>query len=245
MTRISIRLLTVTYTLSIALLVALAIVSIYNQVPIAVLTRDPTVVGNVHPFTGVLSNLGVLLWCSSAAICLFSGVVLLHTPRTKGGWFLICSALLTLGLLFDDFFLFHEYLAQHYLGISEKAVYVFEMGVTAAYLLIFRRVILQSEYAVLYLALVFFAISVVIDVRFTKWLGAWIFLVEDGAKFLGLVSWCNYYARVSYQFLANCSGVLPNASMSRALKRAAHAGVREIFTQMSPFPGRGRSSSSP
>ena len=213
MTRISIRLLTVTYVPSTALLVALLIASIYKQIPIGVLTRDPAAVANVHPFTGVLSNLGVLLWCSSAAICLFSGVVLHHTPWTKRCWFLICSALLTLGLLFDDFFLFHEVLAQRYLGLGEKVVYVFLGGVTAAYLLIFRRVILQSEYAVLCLALVFFAISVAIDTLFPRWLGDWIFLVEDGAKFLGLASWCSYYARVSYQFLIGRPSVWPNQGL--------------------------------
>jgi hypothetical protein len=230
MARISIRLLTVNYIPSTALLVALAIASIYKQIPIGVLTRDPAAVASVHPFTGVLSNLGVLLWCSSAAICLFSGVVLHHTPRTKGCWFLICSALLTLGLLFDDFFLFHDFLARRYLGLSEKFVYIFLVGVTAAYLLIFRRVILQSEYAVLCLALVFFAISVAIDTIFERWLwwqrlGDWIYLVEDGAKFLGLTSWCSYYARVSYQFLIGRPGVLPNQGLEprRLLKRAAHA----------------------
>ena len=210
MAKISVRLLTVTYVPSFALLAALAIASIYKPIPIGVLTRDPAAVANVHPFTGVLSNLGVLLWCSSAAICLFSGVVLHHTQRTKGCWFLICSALLTLCLLFDDLFLFHEFLARRYLGLSEKVVYVFLGGVTAAYLLTFRRVILQSEYTVLCLSLVFFGISVAVDVLSPAWLGAWLFLVEDGAKFLGLASWCNYYAWVSYQFLIGRPGVSPN-----------------------------------
>jgi hypothetical protein len=209
---ISIRLLTVTYIPSTALLVALTIASLYKHIPIVLLLRDPVAVANMHPVTGVLSNLGVLLWCSSAAICLFSGVVLHQALPTRRGWFLICSALLTLGLLFDDFFLFHDFLAQRYLSLSQEVIIVFWGGVTAAYVLIFRRVILQSDYAILCVAFVLFAVSAGMDIvsETELWqFGDWSFLVEDGAKFLALASWCSYYVRVSYQFVLGRPSVVP------------------------------------
>jgi hypothetical protein len=212
MTRIPIRQLVVTYVPSIALLVLASIASIRKQIPIGVLTRDPLAIAGVHPLTGALANVGILLWCSAAAACLLAGAVLHRIQQTRESWFLISSAVLSLFLLFDDFFQFHEDLAQRFLGLNEKLVYVFYLAATAAVLLIFRREILRSEYTFLCFALMFFAMSAGMDAleKYFWRLGDWFYLAEDGAKFLGLASWCSYYGRVSYQYLVRSLGVSPH-----------------------------------
>ena len=39
-------------------------------------TNDPFVLGNLPFYAGILSNVGILLWCASAAICFFTALVL-------------------------------------------------------------------------------------------------------------------------------------------------------------------------
>jgi hypothetical protein len=36
------------------------------------MTNDTAAIARIHPIAGILSNLGVLLWCASASICLFA-----------------------------------------------------------------------------------------------------------------------------------------------------------------------------
>ena len=63
----------------------------------------------------------------------------------------------------------------------------------------------------------FFAISAGMDVISESELwsfGDWSFLVEDGAKFLALASWCSYYVRVSYQFVLDKPSVVPAESLA-------------------------------
>jgi hypothetical protein len=63
------------------------------------------------------------------------------------------------------------------------------------YLMRFWAVILNSEYLLLGLAVFFLGISAVGDVLPIPVLGSYV--VEDSAKFVGIVSWLAYFSRVS------------------------------------------------
>jgi hypothetical protein len=195
------RLSLVVFLPSTAILAAVAFAAIYKHVPVGVLTRDIADVCNVHPFTGILSHLGVLLWCSSAATCLFSSMILRQRQFITNSRFLLFSSLLTLILLFDDLFLFHEILAQIYLGLHENTVYVMHVSATIIYLIAFRRVIADTEYFILSIALGFFAISLILD-AISAPLDPWFYLAEDGSKFLGIANWCAYFVETSFGYVA-------------------------------------------
>ena len=57
-------------------LCVLAWISSTTGVPVSNLTRDPLAVMGAPVYTGLLSNLGILLWCATAAITLFGAAVL-------------------------------------------------------------------------------------------------------------------------------------------------------------------------
>jgi hypothetical protein len=187
------------------MLAAMAVAGVLFQVDMDVMTRDVTATANVHPLTGILSNLGILLWCAAASICAFAAVTLRNVKPGEAFRFLLCSALLSAYLLLDDFFLFHDELAPRYLGVDEKLVYAALGIAVSAYLIAFWRVILQTHFAVLLLALGFLGSAVVMDALLEPWLrrlGHWEYFVEDGAKWLGIAAWCSYYVRTSYQLVA-------------------------------------------
>ncbi|MBI2472394.1 MAG: hypothetical protein HYV59_14330 [Planctomycetes bacterium] len=159
------------------------------------MTRDATATVGIHPLTGALSSLGILLWWASASVWLFSAVLHRKFRSHRGFWFAVSSGFLSAYLALDDLFLFHEDLVPTYLGLPEKAMYAVLSLVMAAYLLAFRRLIVQRECLLLLFALSFLACSAFVDVvlePWILWLEDWRFFIEDGLKWLGIVSWCSF-----------------------------------------------------
>ena len=219
MKTVSPRQLLITFIPSISFLVVMAVVSVLFQVSMPAMTGDVTALAKIHPLSGILSNLGVLLWCAAASICVFAAMVLRNVEPRETFWFLFSSALLSAYLLFDDFFLFHEELAFRYLGLNQKVVYAALGIAVCAYIIAFRRVLLRTKFGVLLLALGFLAASVVMDAILEPWLlrlGHWEYFFEDGAKWLGIASWCSYYVHTSYQLLVSTFGLPSNAIQSHA-----------------------------
>lgn len=206
MTKKSLRLLAISFAPAAALLLALSLAGIAKGTAIGWFTKDPATLLRYHPVAGVLSNVGVVIWCSSAAISLFVAFVLRGTGRGRDAGLLLGAGILTAVLALDDFFLIHDFWAREYLGIPERLTYGILGAWTLAHLLAFRREILASEYAVLATALALFAVSVAIDAALEPWLlslglDRWVVLVEDGAKFLGIVAWSVYHAWVAWELL--------------------------------------------
>ena len=100
--------LTVAYVAISGVLISVAIIGAWYDVPMSGFTRDPAAVHNANPFTGVLSNIGILFWCSAAAVCFFSAAIQVKEARVKIVPFLLFSGLLTAVLLLDDLFMLHE-----------------------------------------------------------------------------------------------------------------------------------------
>lgn len=217
MKTVTVRQMLITFVPSISILVAMVVVSVHFRIRMPVMTQDVTAIARIHPLSGILSNLGILLWCAAASICAFAAMTLRNIKQRDTFWFLLSSALLSTYLLFDDFFLIHEDLASRYFGLNEKVIFV-ALGISvSAYLIAFRRVILRTNFGVLLLALGFLTTSVVIDVILEPWLwrvGHWKYFFEDGAKWLGIACWCSYYAHTSHQLLVSTFGLPSHAIQS-------------------------------
>jgi hypothetical protein len=183
------------YLPTLGLLGLILVISLGTGIPVGHFTRDPIQIVGGSRYTGVISNLGVLLWCSSATICLLSSAIV---RRKTGGaelsMFLLFSGLLTSGLLFDDFFLVHEKLSKTF--IPEEIMFIGYAVVVLVYLVRFSKVILQTEFILLLFALGFFGLSIVTDLSPIQVPENPKYLVEDGSKLLGIVSWFTYFTRV-------------------------------------------------
>lgn len=217
MKTVSARQMLITFVPSIFILAAIAVVSVLFQVSMPAMTQDVTAVAKIHPLSGILSNLGILLWCAAASTCFFAAMTLRNAKPRDTYRFLLSSALLSSYLLLDDFFQFHEDLASRYLGLDEKIVYAALGVAVSAYFIAFRRVILRTHFGVLALALGFLGTSVVIDSILSPWLwrlGHWEYFFEDGTKWLGIASWCSYYVHSSHQLLVSTIGLSNNAVQS-------------------------------
>lgn len=187
--------------------------ALQHLVPVSVLLRDPNATAydaqnKVMFYRGTVSNLGILLWCAAASVYAFAAY-LYHSrfgmpTSSLTRVFLIYMAALTGLLTLDDLFMIHEELLPVYLGVPEVSMYVL-YGVLVVGLTMFVRVLLNTDFLVLGLALGFFAFSMLTDQGFFHAfvsLSAGAFLLfEDSTKMLGIVCWLVFSLRTSAYLL--------------------------------------------
>lgn len=197
----------VTTIISAVLLGAVLLLHMWKDIPIIRLTGDP---GDFVPiYTGFLSQAGVLFWSASASICIFCGTA---TPESvvdsSFRRFLLVSGVFTLFLTLDDMFLLHEKVLP-YFGIPQIFVLGSYVFVTLAYLLVFRQIILDTNYRLLVVSLFFFAVSIALDVF--KPFDYYLHFFEDGAKLVGIVNWAAYLISVGKCALNSAPEEIGNA----------------------------------
>lgn len=189
---------------ALVVLAVFVVIGLINDVPMRLITRDIADIGDVHVFYGVLSSFGAFLWCSSASVWLFTASRFLGSGLPHIFRFLLFSGLLSLFLLFDDFFQFHEFLAPEYLKLKEEIVYGLLLMAVVSYLVLYRTLIFSVRYGPLVAALWFLAASVVFDVL-QPWmwpLREWQFILEDGLKWVGIANWLAFAIAASSSLLS-------------------------------------------
>lgn len=170
-----------------------------NGTPIPNLTRDPQAIAALPVHAGFLSNVGVILWSATAAVCLFSYAVLRERRTdTTMARYLLFGGLISGMLLIDDLFMMHDAVFPRYLGTSDEVAYGAYMLITLAYFIWFRWTIPRTDYLLLVLASIGFGVSIVADVRhWFSYSSDISFFVEDGSKFFGIALWSAYFMSVS------------------------------------------------
>lgn len=190
------------YALAAALLAAVAGAAILTGTAPSRFTRDPAVILDADPLLGLVSHAGVLVWAATAAIVLFTALVLRARAAAVDArrWrFLLWAGILSGWLLLDDLFLFHEWLFPVVLGVRTRFLFAAYIALTGLFLFRFAAVIRQTAYPLLGVALAGFALSVGLDVLPDAWFrrNDWLYFIEDTAKLFGIVGWFAYFVHVS------------------------------------------------
>jgi hypothetical protein len=153
--------------------------------PIGDLTRDPSAVLDGPAYIGFVSNVGIVVWTLGASACLLAALVLEGPIR----WPFVWGGLLTAWLLADDLFLLHEsYFNQVHL--PEQAAPVIYTVAIVAYGYVYRDFLRRHGVWLLPIAFGLFAISGALDVTLDADSP---FLIEDGAKLFGIVTWTVFF----------------------------------------------------
>lgn len=216
---------------ALAVLGVIAMLAVAGVVNVRALTEDVTAMARLRPWAGLLSNLGILLWWTAAAICFFGAAMVRRSGEPGAFAFLLSSGALSTYLTLDDLLQVHERLAPRYAGVAEEHVLAAIAIAAAAHVFAFRRLILRTDYRLLGLALALLGAAALMDSIFHSWLrtlGQWEFFIEDGAKWLGIVSWCAYHT--------SASAYLVRAAAAQPASRAPVPVVR--WTPGEPAPQR-------
>lgn len=166
------------------------------NIPVEQFTADPAVTFEAHPFTGIGSHISVMMWWAAAVICFFASLLLKRRKEENPARFLLWSGIVSSVLFTDDLFMFHEAVFPRYFHIPQYAVYAGYFLLIAGFLFYFRKQILQSEYPLLIIALFFFGCSVAGDFKLPQEGNA--YLLEDGLKMAGIVTWLIYFSRLAF-----------------------------------------------
>jgi hypothetical protein len=180
---------------------------VIDDVSLAFFLRDVVATGKLPFFAGFVAQFAAILWSASLTVCFFTLYVLRHQngSRTSAKRLLLHGGILTLALLLDDVFLFHEEIAPDYLGISEKLVVAGYAVLGFVFVFANWKEILSSEYLILMLALGLFGFSILLDALPIQDLNLRYFweqleiYLEDGSKFAGIATWLTYFVRYSAQ----------------------------------------------
>lgn len=160
---------------------------------------------NTLAMLGAISNLGVLLWCAAAAVCLFS-VTLVRGAAGRGGTLcLFATGVISAMLMGDDLFQGHEKIYPALFGLREKAVFAIYGVIMLGYVAAFQRVI-RSHAPLLFVASgVAFVLAMVFDIFDDAVTDSGLAnadlvqrLGEDGFKLIGICLWSAYAARLSW-----------------------------------------------
>jgi len=178
-----------------AVLVMVLGIAYTSDVPVTDLLRDPSATLDGAWYVGLVSIAGVALWAAAAAIC----VLCLGAEATRGQRsLLLAGAVTSLVLGADDAFLLHEAI-KNGIGIPSP-VTIGAYGVIA--IVLFWRawsyLKTRPDLAVFVVAVALFAISVILDAAGEADLPTppYSAVIEDVAKFLGLVTWVTFFAGV-------------------------------------------------
>lgn len=197
-------------------LIALGLVFILGNtydIPFEKFTGDPAFITNSSPFIGIISNIGALMWCTTASICFYAGGLLWSFGNKNYALFLIYSGVFTAILLIDDFFMLHDsavyYIINH--DFAQYSIYLSYAIFALWYVFNFYKVILKQNYILIGLAFFFLGISVLIDIIFES-VGLQYF-IEDSFKFLGIISWMLFYIITSHQLVIEHHNLLPSKTL--------------------------------
>lgn len=224
----------VIYIAIIILILCVSFVSLETGIYLKIFTKDPASISGLNglnsihdvktnallsdaehnPLAGFLSNIGILFWCGSATLYLFSFIILKNKKninvnnRNNFALFFFVFGFLTSMLLLDDLFLFHEAIYPNLLNISQEVVYTCYVAAFSWGILRFRKIIIKTNFYLLLLAFLWFSLSIIIDlygfslIVLYEPLDARV-LFEDGFKLLGIVSWFSYCAETCFKEISS------------------------------------------
>jgi hypothetical protein len=197
------RLFIAVYAFAAVFLLVLFTISRVSGISLKYFTADPFSLSEPHYYNGFVSNIDILLWCTVVVSCLLTYAVI-RRDRQQQKWsrFFLFSGLMSLMLMLDDLYMFHDYIMPGKLHLPQEIVYSLYLLVLVGYLVYSGRMILKTNYWPFAVALIFFGISLGFDVV-QRPVGDLIgnqsieYLIDDGAKFLALAGWSSYFLMTS------------------------------------------------
>lgn len=184
-------------------LMMMALYSFFSDFDFGALSRDPLEILWAKPYLGVISRIGVIFWTATSVVLLYSSLLSYKKKQPRSiTSFLFWGGLLSAFLLIDDFFMFHDVIFSYYLNIDEKFFYAFYGLSVVALFYFYHKIILDSDYILLLMAIILLGGSVITDIAVFLGLNlTYVYVVEDGLKFLGIIAWFAYFTRTGYKLV--------------------------------------------
>jgi hypothetical protein len=190
-------------------LFAILVIAVKSGIEPSDLSRDYSGVYHLEPYVGMLSSLGIFIWCASVTLCWFSWYFLrMRNPNSGRKNFFFVSGLITAIIAIDDLFQFHEVIVPDYIGIHEVSFYIAYTFILIVFNIKYVNTLMNKYFSILITSYFFLAISIVFDVFFEEIVPFGTY-IEDGLKFMGIALWSAYFFKT---ILVELSGAIAEES---------------------------------
>jgi hypothetical protein len=166
----------------------IAAVALQTAVPSEVLLLDRAAVSGGRWYQGMVTSFGILAWTVAAMSCAGSSLVARLAARPRAARAFGSGAVLLAFLMLDDLFQLHSNVVPAALGVPKSALVLVEAIATAFWLASSRAEIVRTRWELLAAAGAGLGLSLVVDSASLIGDPRWSLLVEDGAKFLGVLA---------------------------------------------------------
>ncbi len=155
--------------------------------------RDTAQQSGASSFLGFLSNIGIWLWVSSAAICFFSVLTWKPSLDKKRRELLLLTGMLSILLAVDDFFMIHD----RY--IDQNICYLTYAVLALLLLMRHHKMIIAIDGFAFLLAGFFLGSSIFTDVvqEHIPLSYEYVQIFEEGFKFVGAATWLYFIGRAA------------------------------------------------
>lgn len=157
----------------------------------AKLLLDPAAVAGLPWYTGLISNLGVLMWTLATVSAIHAAHVARLGARRRAAAFLSQAAGLSLLLTLDDLLLLHSNVIPQVSGMPKSFVLLVYLTAIGGWITSNIAEVRRTRWLLLAASSVAFFASIVVDQLLPG--HVWSLLVEDSAKFLGIIAWATYF----------------------------------------------------
>jgi hypothetical protein len=181
-------------------LVLVYFVHSYFGVEFREFTQDPADRLGGHPYVGIISMVGVMMWSGAAAACVVT-VLVCHRLRAYGSnqrliLFLFFSSA---WLAADDVMQLHEAVFP-WAGIPEVVSELTYVVLFSVFLYILRDMIISTRWVLLMASIVALGASLLADMLLPH--SDLQTFMEDGAKFVGIVFWTVFVVETNAEYLS-------------------------------------------
>lgn len=190
----------VTVAITTAVTLATYAFSVLQGTSFGELSRDPTTVLNGPFYLGYYSNLGMLVWAAAATTALLGQYLLRRVGHVEQARLLLAASVITVAIMLDDLFLLHDAVYRE-VGIPQYAPFTAYGLAIAAFSWRFRHQ-LGAGLLLIFAAVSCLGLSAVVDTLFHLQPP---YLIEDGAKALGLALWALMIVRHTVAELASAT----------------------------------------
>lgn len=156
------------------------------------LLLDPVATGGLPWYTGLISQLGAVVWCIAACAAAFGAAVSRLGGRAGAFRFLLGAAAVGSLMLVDDMFLLHSNALPRLLGTSKTVVLAAYAVLILLWVGLSLGEIARTRVHLLLATGGALGLSVVAD---RLGLALW---MEDGPKLLGILAWATYLTTTSW-----------------------------------------------
>jgi hypothetical protein len=146
-------------------------------------TRDPAEITHQASYMGLVSVFGLFAWAVGATALVCAGYLASLRGALERRNALYLTAAAAVYLLLDDAFRFHEYVYPHYVHVQEDVPQLVYAVVAVAAVAKARSFFASTNFGLLVISGVFFAISMGLDIAIH---GERLDVLEDGAKLIGV-----------------------------------------------------------